>query len=291
MSSSTGDAIEARGLSKRYGDVVAVEDLDLSIPAGTVYGFLGPNGAGKTTTIGMLTTLITPTEGTATVAGHPVSDRDAIKPHLGYLPDDPPLYDAFSAREQLDYVATLRGMDDDADERIEGLLARVGLTDDADRRIDTYSQGMRQKVGLVQAILHEPSVVFLDEPTNGLDPRAAREVIEVIRELAAGGATVFLSTHVLPVVEELADTVGVLHRGRLVAEGSPADLKRRAADASERTLEQAFIEITDDATLVAPGGAGDGDAASAPGPEGAVPETDGGDDRSRDGEDPAGGAR
>jgi len=239
-------AIRTTGLTKRYGDVVAVEDLDLAVPSGSVYGFLGPNGAGKTTTIEMLTTLLVPTSGTATVAGHDVADRDAVKPHVGYLPDEPPLYDGFSAREQLAYVAELHGLDPDAvADRIETLLGRVGLTDDADRLVDTYSQGMRQKVGLVQAVLHDPAVVFLDEPTNGLDPRAAREVVDLIDGLAAEGTTVFLSTHILSVVEEIADTVGVLHDGHLVAEGAVESLRRRAADGSERTLEQAFLEITD----------------------------------------------
>ncbi|GAA0673295.1 ABC transporter ATP-binding protein [Natronoarchaeum mannanilyticum] len=244
-------AITADGLTKRYGDVEAVDGVDLSISSGAVYGFLGPNGAGKTTTIEMLATLVEPTAGTATVAGHPISDRDAIKPHIGYLPDEPPVYDAFSAREQLEYVAVLRGLDDDrAADRIDELLARVDLAADADRLIDDYSQGMRQKVGLLQALLHDPDVLFLDEPTNGLDPRAAREVVDLIDDLATAGTTVFLSTHVLPVVEELADTVGVLHEGRIVAEGAPAELKRRADDGSERSLERAFLEVTDESGVV-----------------------------------------
>ena len=253
--------IEANGITKRYDDVTAVEGLDLEVPAGTVYGFLGPNGAGKTTTMEIFTTLTTPTEGRAAVAGRPTTDRDAIKARIGYLPDEPPVYDAFTGREQLEYVATLRGLDDDtAAERAERLLSRVDLLDAADRRIDTYSQGMRQKIGLVQSVIHEPAVLFLDEPTNGLDPRAAREVVDLIDDLAAEGTTVFLSTHILPVVEELADTVGVLHRGSLVAEGSPAELKRRTTDAdrgSEGTLEQVFLEVTDDDAHLADGATAD----------------------------------
>lgn len=255
--------IKTDGLTKRYDEVVAVEGLDLDIEQGTVYGFLGPNGAGKTTTIEMLTSMTVPSSGTATVAGVPVTDRDALKSHIGYLPDEPPLYDAFTAREQLEYVAVLRGMDGgngtevdgtgDVDEpaaRIETLIDRINLTDDADRRIDTYSTGMRQKVGLVQSLLHQPDVLFLDEPTSGLDPRAARDVVTLIDNLADSGTTVFLSTHILPVVEELADRVGVLADGCLVAEGPPARLKDRATGDDNSTLEDVFLQVTSDNTAV-----------------------------------------
>jgi ABC-2 type transport system ATP-binding protein len=126
------------------------------------------------------------------------------------------------------------------------LLDRLDLTEAADRPIATYSKGMRQKVGLVQALLHEPAVLFLDEPTSGLDPRAARTVLDVLAELVDDETTVFLSTHILSVVDELTDTIGVLHEGRLVAEGTPAELKRRAETGEERTLEQAFLEVTED---------------------------------------------
>jgi ABC-2 type transport system ATP-binding protein len=239
--------IVADDLTKRYDEVTAVDAVSLDVPQGAVYGFLGPNGAGKTTTIEMLTGMTQPSAGSAEVAGVPITDRDALKAHIGYLPDEPPLYDAFSAREQLEYVATLRGMDDAAaSERIDALLEQVGLADDADRRIDGYSTGMRQKVGLVQSLLHRPDVLFLDEPTSGLDPRAARDVVELIDDLADAGTTVFLSTHVLSVVEELADEVGVLHDGRLVAEGPPADLKARASKAGDGSLEQVFLEVTAD---------------------------------------------
>jgi ABC-2 type transport system ATP-binding protein len=240
-------AIETHGLTKRFGDHLAVDHLDLSIPRGHVYGFLGPNGAGKTTTMRMLTTLLPPTEGTATVAGTPLDERDAVVAHIGYLPEEPPVYEELTGREQLSYVAFLHDIPGDvAADRIEALLGRLGLGDDADRRIATYSKGMRQKVGLIQALLHEPAVLFLDEPTSGLDPRAARTVLDVLDELVDHETTVFLSTHILSVVDELADTIGVLHEGRLVAEGSPDDLTRRAETGDERTLEQAFLEVTAD---------------------------------------------
>jgi ABC-2 type transport system ATP-binding protein len=238
-------AIATNALRKEYDDEVAVDDLSMQIETGTVYGFLGPNGAGKTTTMRMLTTLTRPTSGTATVAGHPIDDRDAVTPHIGYLPEEPPLYDELTGREQLEYFAGLRDMpDDEAQARIESLLDRFDLLDDADKRIDAYSKGMRQKTGVIQAVLHEPAVAFLDEPTSGLDPRAARTMRDTIAELADRDMTVFLSTHILPVVDELADTVGVLHDGRLVAEGTPEGLKQRAETGEQRSLEDAFLEVT-----------------------------------------------
>ncbi|WP_323674684.1 ABC transporter ATP-binding protein [Halorubellus sp. PRR65] len=245
-------AIDADGLGKRYGETVAVRDVSLAVERGSVYGFLGPNGAGKTTTMRMLTTLTRPTSGSATVAGESVRDRAAVTEHLGYLPEEPPVYDELTGREQLSYVAGLRDLPEDAaGERIDALLARFDLADAADRRVGGYSTGMRQKLGVIQSVLHEPEVVFLDEPTSGLDPRAARTMRETIADLAARDMTVFLSTHVLSVVDELADEVGVLFEGELVAEGSRASLKSRAAG-GERTLESAFMDVTtpDDAAAV-----------------------------------------
>jgi len=243
-------AIAAEALRKEYGDTVAVDDIDLAVPAASVYGFLGPNGAGKTTTMRMLTTLTVPTSGSATVAGRPVSDRASVRPHIGYLPEEPPVYDELTGREQLEYVAGLRDVPEArAAERIAELFDRFDLAEDADDRIESYSKGMRQKVGISQAILHEPAVLFLDEPTSGLDPRAARTVRDTLADLADDAVTVFLSTHILPVVDELADTVGVLHDGALVAEGAPDELKARAeageADAgAPASLEEVFLRVT-----------------------------------------------
>jgi ABC-2 type transport system ATP-binding protein len=241
----TDRAIETRNLTKRYGDTTAVERLNLAIPEGSVYGFLGPNGAGKTTTMRMLATLTKPSDGTGTVAGADITDRDAVVSNLGYLPEEPPLHAELTAREQLRYVAGLRDLPEPrAEERIDDLLERFSLADDADRRISAYSKGMKQKTGIIQAMLHDPDVLFLDEPTSGLDPRAARTVRDTIADLAAGDATVFLSTHILPVVDELADTVGVLYDGSLVTEGPPDALKQRAETGDERTLEDVFLEVT-----------------------------------------------
>jgi ABC-2 type transport system ATP-binding protein len=240
-------AIETSGLAKTYGNQTAVRSLDLTVAAGSVYGFLGPNGAGKSTTMRMLTGLLAPTRGEGYVAGESIEDRRALVDLVGYLPEEPPLYDELSGREQLDYVADLRNVPSDvADERIDRLLERFDLTDDAGKRIDAYSKGMAQKTAFIQTVLHDPEVVFLDEPTAGLDPRAARTLREEIQRLADGGTTVFLSTHILPVVDELADVVGVLTNGTVVAEGTPGGLKRRveADDAHDETLEQAFLDVT-----------------------------------------------
>ncbi|WP_135534791.1 ABC transporter ATP-binding protein [Halostella pelagica] len=243
---SDSPAIRTDALSKRYDDTLAVDDLSLSIERGTVYGFLGPNGAGKTTTMRILATLTRPTSGTAHVAGNDIRDRESVTPHIGYLPEEPPLYDELTGREQLEYIAGLRDIpEQEATERIDRLLERFDLAEDADKRINAYSKGMRQKTGVIQAVLHRPAVAFLDEPTSGLDPRAARTMRETISDLAEREMTVFLSTHILPVVDELADTVGVLHDGRLVAEGPPEELKRQAESGGSRSLEDAFLEVTD----------------------------------------------
>jgi ABC-2 type transport system ATP-binding protein len=239
------NAIEATGLRKEYGNVVAVDGVDLSVDRGAVFAFLGPNGAGKTTTMAILTGLTPPTAGRATVAGADVTDRDALRERIGYLPEEPPLFEEVTAYEQLDYVAGLRGLDDDARERADRLLSELGLAGDADERIDGYSNGMRQKAAFVQAAMHDPDVLFLDEPTSGLDPRAARTLRDTIADMADGGTTVFLSTHILPVAEELADVVGVLYDGRIVAEAPPGELVARTRDGAGGSLEDAFLELTE----------------------------------------------
>ena len=254
-------AIRATDLTKQFGSTTVVDGLDLAVDSGAVYGFLGPNGAGKTTTMRMLTTLTEPTAGEAEILGTPVGDRDGVRSHLGYLPEEPPVFDELTGREQLQYTARLRDIPPaEADDRIDEWLDRFDLAADADRRIDDYSKGMRQKLGLIVAVLHEPAVVFLDEPTSGLDPRAARTVLNVIAELSAAGRTVFLSTHILSVVEELADTVGVLFDGELVAEGPPDELTAQVDAAGDATgdagdaagtLEDVFLAVTTDAPAAA----------------------------------------
>ncbi|MEF8883339.1 MAG: ABC transporter ATP-binding protein [Halapricum sp.] len=238
-------AISTRSLTKRYGQTTAVDSLNLAVPSGVVYGFLGPNGAGKTTTMRMLTGLVEPTNGDAFVADTHCTERRYLVDHIGLLPEEPPLYSELTGREQLQFAADLRDVPwERIEDRVLGLVESLDLLDDIDRRIDGYSKGMKQKTAFVQAVQHDPDVVFLDEPTSGLDPRAARTLRELIVDLAAEDTTVFLSTHILPVVEEIADRVGVLYDGRLVSEGSPAELT--AGVDGEADLEDAFLELTDD---------------------------------------------
>lgn len=243
-------AITTTDLTKYYGKTLAVDEVSLSVSTGSVYGFLGPNGAGKTTTMRILTGLLKPTTGSATIAGVSVTDRDELRSHIGYLPEEPPLYEEATANEQLEYIAGLRNLPDEpARDRIDRLLTDLDLAEDAETRIGDYSKGMRQKTAYIQTVLHKPDVVFLDEPTSGLDPRAARTLREMIRNLADSGTTVFLSTHVLPVVEEIADTVGILYNGRLVAEDSPNAMIQRAEIGEAGTLEDAFLELTTDSPI------------------------------------------
>ena len=235
--------IDTEGLRKAYGGVTAVEGLDLTVEAGSVYGFLGPNGAGKTTTMRMLTGLTRPSDGTATVAGVDVRDRDRLGEHIGYVPDTPPLYETLTAREHLHAVADVRGLDPAVKrERVPELIERFDLAA-ADDRIESYSTGMKQKTSIIQAVAHEPAALFLDEPTSGLDPTATRTLKAVLADLRQGGTAVFLSTHALSVADELADRVGLLSDGELLAENDPEALKAASETA---TLEAAFVELTSD---------------------------------------------
>jgi ABC-2 type transport system ATP-binding protein len=217
--------IETRGLTKRFGTTRALDHLDLVVPAGSVFGFLGPNGAGKTTTIRLLLGLQRPTEGAARVLDHDcLTERDEVHRHVGYLPGDFTAPRHLTAAQYLDDLATIRGGVDRA--VIADLVDRFDL--DASRPMDTLSRGNRQKVGLVAAFMHRPRVLILDEPTSGLDPlmqRAFRRLVEEVRE---EGRTVFLSSHVLGEVEQIADTVAILRAGRLVVVEELEHLKERA---------------------------------------------------------------
>jgi ABC-2 type transport system ATP-binding protein len=236
--------VRARDLTRRYGDAVAVDRLNLEVLPGELYGFLGPNGAGKTTTLRMLTGLLSPSGGEVTIAGHAMAEApEAAKGALGFVPDTPFLYDRLSAREHLAFCAGLFGVPlEVAAPRADALLKLLELEHAADHRIETYSHGMRQKTALAGALVHDPKVLFLDEPTIGLDPKSSRTIKDLLRGFCDRGGAVFLSTHVLEVAERLCDRVGILHQGRLLAEGPPAALREQAS--GEHTLEETFLERT-----------------------------------------------
>jgi len=227
---STAPAIEARGLTKRYGDIVALDALDLAVPAGSVFGFLGPNGAGKTTTLRLLTGLGTATAGTAIVAGVEVGrGGTALASRIGYLDQDPRFYGWMTGRELLTFAGRAYGLGGVAlRSRVDEILEVVGLVDAARRRIGGYSGGMRQRLGVGQAMLPRPAVLFLDEPVSALDPEGRRDTLELIGRLR-GVSTVFMSTHILNDVERVCDRVAILDRGRLVAEAPMGELLERHA--------------------------------------------------------------
>ena len=220
--------VETHGLRRTFGAKVAVEDLSLSLRQGEVFGFLGPNGAGKTTSLKMLLGLVTPSAGRARVLGAPLGDR-ATRGRLGFLPEHFRFHDWLSGREFLDFHGRLCGMDGARRaRRIDLLLERVDLVDAAPRRLREYSKGMLQRIGLAQALLHEPALVFLDEPTSGLDPLGRLLVRDIIRELRTQGVTVFLNSHLLGEVEATCDRVAFVKAGRTVHELFLGDEARAA---------------------------------------------------------------
>ncbi len=217
-------AISTAGLTKHYPGVQALTDLTLDVPAGSIYGFLGPNGAGKSTTLKILGGLIRPTAGTASVAGIPLSDGSAYRQQVGYLAQDPRFYDWMTGRETLQFVASLSPDPTTSESAwIDKSLARVGLADAADRRTRTYSGGMRQRLGIAQALIGRPQVVLLDEPVSALDPIGRHEVLDLMSELK-GETTVFYSTHILDDVQRVSDHVAILDQGRLVRAAPTAEL-------------------------------------------------------------------
>jgi ABC-2 type transport system ATP-binding protein len=228
--------IETQNLTKRYGDVVAVDSLNLQIRAGEVFGILGPNGSGKTTTILMLLGLTEPTDGWARVLGFdPMRQPLEVKSRVGYLPDQVGFYDELTARENLAYIAKLNGLSRPvAQRRISDALERMGLAEVADRRVGTFSRGMRQRLGVAEILLKHPQVIILDEPTLGLDPEAAREFLQIIRTFKEEKITVLLSSHLLHQVQAVCDRVGLFHQGRMVLEGTVAELARQVLGGAYR---------------------------------------------------------
>ena len=224
-------AISIAGLTKRFpGDVLALEDVDLEVHEGEIFGFLGPNGAGKSTTINVLLDFVRPTSGTVSVLGmNPQTDGVALRQRVGVLPDGYHVYDRLTGRQHLQFAVDSKGADDDVD----ALLERVDVLDAADRKAGGYSKGMKQRLVLAMALVGDPDLLVLDEPTTGLDPNGAREIREIIREEAARGATVFFSIHILEQVEAVCDRVCILDEGRVVAIDTIENL-RASVDADAR---------------------------------------------------------
>jgi ABC-2 type transport system ATP-binding protein len=243
--------IELIHLVKRFGDVLAVNDLSLDVKGGEFFVVLGPNAAGKTTTIKILTGLIKPTSGMARVAGFDVQAEPLeVKRRMAYVPDFPFLYDKLTPWEFFRFTGELFRMElPRIQEKARVLIERFGLADFANKTIEGLSHGTRQRVAIVSALLHDPEVFVIDEPMVGLDPHHARVVKDVLKERSQSGMTVFLSTHQLSVAEELADRVGIIHQGRLIAVGTPEQLRQQSG--AEGPLERAFLALTAD-TIVQP---------------------------------------
>jgi ABC-2 type transport system ATP-binding protein len=236
--------LELRGLTKRYGDFTAVSDLNLRVPRGELFALLGPNGAGKTTTIRMLMGILQPSGGVARIDGLDCFEqRVEVKQRVGYLPDEPIFYDYLRGREILRFVAEMHGLDPrDSRLRIEELVKRLDLADAMDEYAVNYSKGMKKKLALICALLHDPILLILDEPTNGLDPYATRTLHELIREKIAAGKTIFFSTHLLDQAERLCQRAGIVYKGKLAASGTLSELRARVSHNS--TLEEIFFSVT-----------------------------------------------
>jgi len=225
----TDTIIETKDLTKKYGDFVAVDKLNLKVNRGEVFGLLGPNGAGKTTTILMLLGLTEPSAGKVKVLGFdPARQPLSVKAHAGYIPDQVGFYDELTARENLTYVARLNDLSrQEANQRIDEALTKVGLGEVADHSVRTFSRGMRQRLGVADVLIKHPQLIIMDEPTQGLDPELAREFLALIRELAGTGITILLSSHLLYQVQEVCDRVGLFHRGHMVLEGTVTQLAQK----------------------------------------------------------------
>ncbi len=236
--------IEIHNLCKNYGTKVAVDHINLQVFSGEVFGFLGPNGAGKTTTIKMIVGLLQPTAGSVKVGGYDiVSQPIQAKFSSGFVPDTPNLYTKLSACELLRFVGDLYSMEPGRiDRRIEELLRLFSLDDVGDNLIDSYSHGMQQKASLAAALMHDPKVLVLDEPTVGLDPKSARLIKDILRQLAERDSAVFVTTHILEIAERMCDRIGIINHGKLVAVGTMDEL--REMQHGETSLEDIFLSLT-----------------------------------------------
>ena len=240
-----GEMLEIEGVSKRYGGFQAVKGIDLKVHRGEIFGFLGPNGAGKTTTIRMVAGVLRPSAGRILIGGDDLEQRpESAKARVGYIPDRPYLYEKLSGGEFLRFVAGLWGREgEEVEARADRLLELFQLTPWKEELIESYSHGMRQKLLISSALIHQPEVIVVDEPMVGLDPRSAKLLKDLFRTFAENGGTVFLSTHTLEVAEALCDRIAIIHEGEIIALGSMEEL-RAQADAGGAHLEEIFLKVT-----------------------------------------------
>jgi ABC-2 type transport system ATP-binding protein len=248
MVDAQAPALELKGVNFSYGEHKVLDGMDLVIPRGAFVSLLGPNGAGKTTALRIAAGLAEPAAGEVRVCGHSRrSDGQQARTRMSYVPDEPTLYPVLSALEFLEFVGALREMDaDETRSRSLALLERVGLASVSGQRIGTYSRGMRQKLALAGALLHQPELLVLDEPFTGLDPISAKQVRDVLLALVSDGMSVLLSTHQLQMAERLSDRIMVLARGRIVAEGTAGELRAKYGSGSVDGLEEAFVAVVDE---------------------------------------------
>lgn len=234
-------AVETHGLTRDFGSLRAVDGIDLAVPAGSFYGFLGPNGAGKSTTIKCLTGLLRPSSGTMRILGtDPLADPVAVKRRIGVVPEDLALFDRLTAEETLDFVAQVHGLDSATTKhRSSGLLELMDLNEAATTLVTDFSHGMRKKLSLAAALLPAPRLLFLDEPFEGIDAVASRQIKDLLLSFVGRGGTIFLTSHILEIVERLCTHIGVIARGRMVAQGAIAELR----DGTGKSLEGLFIDL------------------------------------------------
>lgn len=246
--------IELRNLNKKFGDFYAVKDLSLQVSPGEIFGFLGPNGAGKTTTIRMMVGLMKPTSGRVLLGGRDVSlEPEEAKAILGYIPDRPFLYEKLTGEEFLEFIAGLHRLEaqDGWRKRSDELLEFFDLRRWRKELIESYSHGMRQRLIITAALLHRPQILIVDEPVVGLDPRGTRLVKSLFLDLVTSGVTIFLSTHILGIAEELCQRIGIIHEGRMIALGTMEELRRQAKSTDER-LEPLFLKLTEEESRLHP---------------------------------------
>jgi len=252
LTTASTPLIEASGLSKQFGSIQALDGVDLQVMPGEIYGLLGPNGAGKTTAIKIITGLLEPTSGWVRVAGFdPVNDPIEVKSRVGYVAENPILYESLSPRDFFEFVASIRKVDQNAVNKVVNQLADAfDMAQYFDSPIATLSMGMKQKVALIASLVHQPSILLLDEPLNGLDAKSSRIVKELVSLHARNGGAVLFSTHIMEVAEHVCTRIGIIYQGKVIAEGTLDQLKNMAGGRGT-TLEEVFLKLTDEEAEVA----------------------------------------